>query len=74
MLARWSSWLIFLFVMHSAQADPYFSGNPVSPYPPGCVTLPPAQMDLYGDNVARVWSGQLQLDARRQAKRVEPRP
>jgi len=62
MLARWSSWLIFLFVMHSAQADPYFSGNPVSPYPPGCVTLPPAQMDLYGDNVARVWSGQLQLE------------
>jgi hypothetical protein len=43
-------------------ADPYFTGNPYSPYPPGCVTLPAKQIDLYGDNLALFWSGSLWLE------------
>jgi hypothetical protein len=43
-------------------ADPYFTGNPWSPYPPGCITLPTRQIDLYGDNVVRFWSGSMWLE------------
>jgi hypothetical protein len=43
-------------------ADPYYTGNQFPPYPPGCVTLPTKQFDLYGNNVVRFWSGTLTLD------------
>lgn len=44
-------------------ADPYYSGNSYTPYPPGCVTLLERQAALYGDNAVRFWSGSLWLDA-----------
>lgn len=34
--------------------ETYYSGSARSPYPPGCVTVPVRQLDLYGDNVALV--------------------
>lgn len=43
-------------------ADPYYTGNAFSPYPPGCVTLLSQQRELYGDNVVRFWSGSMWLD------------
>lgn len=43
-------------------ADGYFTSRGHSPYPPGCVTLPASQFDLYGDNVVRFWSGSLRLE------------
>lgn len=52
----------------AAMADPYFGGNAYSPYPPGCVTLLHRQADLYGDNIARFWSGSLWLEV---ANKVE---
>lgn len=58
-------WLIFLLALsfgHSALADPYFTGNPYGPYPPGCITLPPAQAGLYGEHAVKFWSGQIQLE------------
>lgn len=55
-------WLVLLVLAPSLEADPYFSANPYSPYPPGCATLPPAQAGLYGGNAVKVWSGDVQLD------------
>lgn len=44
------------------QADPYYTGNPLSPYPPGCITAPLQQLDLEGENVARFWGGSIWLE------------
>jgi hypothetical protein len=41
--------------------DSYYSGNHWSPYPPACVTVPLRQLDLYGDNVALVYEGTINL-------------
>lgn len=43
-------------------ADPYYVDQALAPYPPGCVTLPTRQVDLYGDNVVQFWSGRLSLE------------
>jgi hypothetical protein len=43
-------------------ADPYYTDPALAPYPPGCVTLPARQVDLYGDNVVPFWSGSLSLE------------
>jgi hypothetical protein len=43
-------------------ADPYYVDQALAPYPPGCVTLPARQVDLYGDNVVQFWSGRLSLE------------
>lgn len=43
-------------------ADPYYMGSAWSPYPPGCITLPARQIDLYGDNVVRFWGGSMWLE------------
>lgn len=45
----------------AAPGDPYFNGTPYTPYPPGCVTLPLRQIDLYGDNMVQVYSGRVWL-------------
>ena len=42
--------------------DPYFTDPALAPYPPGCITLPARQVDLYGDNVVQFWSGKLSLE------------
>jgi hypothetical protein len=42
--------------------DPYYVDPAIAPYPPGCVTLPARQVDLYGDNVVQFWSGDLSLE------------
>lgn len=46
----------------AAQAGTYYTGNPFTPYPPGCATLPTVQASLYGDNAVRFWSGSLWLE------------
>ncbi len=51
--------------------DPYFVDPALAPYPPGCVTLPARQADLYGDNRELFWSGNLLLDV---VHKVEGRP
>jgi hypothetical protein len=48
MKACWLT-ILSLFVT-SAMADPFFTGNPWSPIPPGCVTRPDLQAVLYGVN------------------------
>lgn len=52
--------------------DSYFMGNYWTPYPPGCITLPLRQLDLYGENVAMVFDEVLQLDIPRNAKNTNP--
>jgi len=42
--------------------ETYYSGSARSPYPPGCVTVPVRQLDLYGDNVALVHDGTTALE------------
>ncbi len=42
--------------------ESYYSGNHWSPYPPGCVTVPLRQLDLYGDNVATIFNGTIELN------------
>lgn len=46
----------------SVPGDPYFNGMPSVPYPPGCVTLPLRQIDLYGDNIVQVYSGRVWME------------
>ena len=45
-----------------SSADSYYTANAYTPYPPGCVTLPAKQLELYGDNIVRFWSGSLWLE------------
>lgn len=54
--------LLLAFYSATSSADPYGTGRSYSPYPPGCVTLPLRQVDLYGDNVVRFWTGVLELE------------
>ena len=42
--------------------DPYYVEPALAPYPPGCVTLPARQVELYGDNAALFWTGSLPLE------------
>jgi hypothetical protein len=42
--------------------DPFYVDQALAPYPPGCVTLPARQVDLYGDNAVQFWSGYLSLE------------
>jgi hypothetical protein len=53
-------------------ANGYFTGNPYSPYPPGCITLPARQIDLYGDNVVRFWSGSMWLEVVHKVQSTDP--
>jgi len=57
--------VLMIFGITPAKADfapeTYYSGNARSPYPPGCVTVPTRQLDLYGDNVALVHDGSIGL-------------
>jgi len=46
----------------TVSADGYYTSRSWSPYPPGCITLPAHQLDLYGDNVDLFWSGSLPLE------------
>ncbi|NND43697.1 MAG: hypothetical protein HKN58_00125 [Xanthomonadales bacterium] len=51
--------LLMFLAATPALANPYFAGNPWSPIPPGCLTLPKAQKTLYGDNRVKFWEGQV---------------
>lgn len=46
----------------TARASGYFTAPFYTPYPPGCITLPFRQVDLYGANAVRFWSGSLWLE------------
>jgi len=54
--------MAILACCRSVSADGYYSSRGHSPYPPGCITLPAYQIDLYGDNIARFWTGSLRLE------------
>ena len=54
----------------TASADGYYTSQ--SPYPPGCITLPANQLDLYGDNAALFWSGTLQLEVVHKVESPDP--
>ncbi len=64
--------LLLACFYHAALADPYYTGIPYAPYPPGCVTLPLRQTDLYGDNVALFYSGEVWLDAVHKVQSTDP--
>jgi len=57
---------------HAVFADPYYTGTRYTPYPPGCVTLPSRQADLFGDNVALVYSGRVWLDMAYKLQSTDP--
>jgi hypothetical protein len=46
----------------TVSADSYYASPGYRPYPPGCITLPANQVDLYGDNVVLFWAGTLLLE------------
>lgn len=54
---------VFLLMVCSLdlQATPVLVGNPYTPYPPGCATLPELQAALYGDHKVKVFDGQIGL-------------
>jgi len=54
------------------QVDSYYSGNHWSPYPPGCITVPLHQLDLYGDNVALFYDGTIDLTKANAAPGTNP--
>lgn len=56
----------------SVLADPYYTGNPYSPYPPGCATVPEKQSSLYGNNIVPFWSGNLWLDVVQKIQSTDP--
>jgi hypothetical protein len=62
----------FLWADLQYGADTYYRGNYWSPYPPGCVTVPLRQVDLYGDNVAHFYHGTMQLDVAQYALGSDP--
>lgn len=54
--------LVLVAGCRTLAADDYYTSRGHSPYPPGCVTLPSSQSDLYGENIAQFWSGSLELE------------
>ena len=56
----------------AAQAGTYYTGNPYTPYPPGCATLLTSQASLYGGNAARFWSGSLWLEVVQKLQSDDP--
>lgn len=56
-----SCFAVLALLATPAAADPYFTGNPWSPIPPGCVTRPDLQQALYGDNEMVVFQGETDL-------------
>jgi len=53
-------------------AEGYYTSRGHSPYPPGCITLPASQFELYGDNVALFWSGSMQLEVVHKVESRDP--
>jgi len=53
--------LITLLASFGLQAYSNFIDNPFTPYPPGCVTLPDLQTELYGDNVVKIYEQTIAL-------------
>lgn len=49
-------------LVRADRPDPYYVDQALAPYPPGCVTLPARQADLYGENSVLFWSGSLRLE------------
>lgn len=55
------------------RVDSYYSGNHWSPYPPACVTVPLRQLDVYGDNVALIFDGTVNLEVVHEVSGRDPR-
>lgn len=55
--------LALVAVGRTLAADGYYTSPGHTPYPPGCITLPAHQVDLYGDNVALFWAGSMRLES-----------
>jgi len=53
--------LVLALLAHSATADPFFTGNPWTVIPPGCITRPDLQAELYGNHSFVVFDGQARL-------------
>lgn len=53
-------------------ADAYYTGNPVSPYPPGCITSSLRDLDLTGENVAQFFSDRIWLETAHQIGSTDP--
>jgi hypothetical protein len=64
--------LLLVCLCQAALAAPYYTGVPYAPYPPGCITLPLRQLDLYGDNTAQVFSGEVWLDHVHKVQSTDP--
>ena len=62
MKAKFLCGLVLAGYSLAALSDAYYTGNPYTPYPPGCATLPALQASLYGNNAVRFWSGSLWLE------------
>lgn len=63
---------LLALVATGADASPYYSGNPYSPIPPGCVTNPYLQTHLYGANAVEVWQGEVPLRAASRPLSTDP--
>jgi hypothetical protein len=57
--------LVAFVCSFNLQAYSNFIENPYTPYPPGCLTIPDTQSELYGDNVARFYEGEIRLTSAR---------
>ena len=64
--------LALLACARAASADGYYTSRGHSPYPPGCITLPANQIDLYGDNVVLFWAGSLGLEVVHKVQGEDP--
>jgi len=53
--------LLMVVCSFELKAASVLVGNPFTPYPPGCATLPDLQAALYGDNRAKVFDGRVSL-------------
>jgi len=64
--------LLLACFFQAVLADPYYTGVANTPYPPGCATLPLRQADLYGNNAALVYDGDIWLDHVHQGQSADP--
>lgn len=64
--------LVLAGTVSATSADPYFTGNPYTPYPPGCATQIDLQAGPDGNNAHRFFDGTVLLDLVRKADSPDP--
>jgi hypothetical protein len=62
--------LLMVVCSFELQAASVLVGNPYTPYPPGCATLPDLQAALYGGNRAKVFDGRVSLNTTSRPREV----